>query len=86
MGWLHADGKPVIIGLLSHTKPYTVAYLDTELYFNFSLVSGTEFGRMADMPSCNLLETAHNKWLQQSGNRGNNLFAATCDDKIRAVI
>jgi hypothetical protein len=41
---------------------------------------------MADMPSCNLSETAHNKWLQQSGNRGNDLFAATCNDKIRAVI
>jgi hypothetical protein len=41
---------------------------------------------MADMPSCNLSETAHNKWLQQSGNRGNDLFAATCYDKIRAVM
>jgi hypothetical protein len=41
---------------------------------------------MADMPSCNLLETAHNKWLQQSGNRSNDLFAATCDDKIQAVM
>jgi hypothetical protein len=38
------------------------------------------------MPSCNLLETAHNKWLQQSGNRGNDLFAATYDDKIRVVM
>jgi hypothetical protein len=45
MGWLHANGKPVIIGPLSHTKPYIVAYLDTEPYFNFTLVSGTEFGR-----------------------------------------
>jgi hypothetical protein len=45
MGWLNVDGKPVIIGPLSHTKPYTVAYLDTELYFNFSLISGIEFGR-----------------------------------------
>jgi hypothetical protein len=41
---------------------------------------------MADMPSCNLSKTAHNKWLQQSGNHGNDLFAATCDDKIRAVM
>jgi hypothetical protein len=41
---------------------------------------------MADMPSYNLSETAHNKWLQQSGNRGNDLFATTCDDKIRAVM
>jgi hypothetical protein len=31
---------------------------------------------MADMPSCNLLETIHNKWLQQSSNRGNDLFVA----------
>jgi hypothetical protein len=45
MGWLHANGKPVIIGLLSHSKPYAGAQLDIELYFNFSLVSGTEFGR-----------------------------------------
>jgi hypothetical protein len=41
---------------------------------------------MADMPSCSLSETAHNKWLQQSGNHGNDLFAATYDDKIRAVM
>jgi hypothetical protein len=45
MEWLHANNKPVIIGLLSHSKPYTVVQLDTELYFNLSLVSGTEFGR-----------------------------------------
>jgi hypothetical protein len=45
MGWLHANGKPIILGLLSHSKPYMVAQLDLELYFNFSLVSGTEFGR-----------------------------------------
>jgi hypothetical protein len=38
------------------------------------------------MPSCNLSETAHNKWLQQSGNHGNDLFAATYEDKKRTVI
>ena len=36
------------------------------------------------MPFCNLLETVHNKWLQMSGKRANNLFDATCDDSIRA--
>jgi hypothetical protein len=41
---------------------------------------------MADMPSCNLSETVHNKRLEQSGNRGNDLFVATYNDKIRAVI
>jgi hypothetical protein len=38
------------------------------------------------MPSCNLSETIHNMWLQQSSNHGNDLFAATCDDKIRVVM
>jgi hypothetical protein len=52
----------------------------------FFLFQGLSLEEMANMPSCNLLETVHNKWLQQSGNRGNNLFAATCDDKIRVVM
>ena len=38
------------------------------------------------MPSCNLAETVHNKWLQQSGNRGNDLYVATVDDFIRAFM
>jgi hypothetical protein len=50
------------------------------------LFQGLSLEEMADMPSCNLFETAHNKWLQQFGNHGNDLFVATCDDKIRAVI
>jgi hypothetical protein len=50
------------------------------------LFQGLSLEEMADMPSCNLSKTAHNKWLQQSSNHGNDLFAATYDDKIRAVI
>ena len=38
------------------------------------------------MPSCNLAETVHNKWLQQSGNRGNDLYVATVDDLVRAFM
>ena len=41
---------------------------------------------MANMPSCNLLETIYNKLLQEFGNCGNDLFAATCNDKIQAVM
>ena len=37
-----------------------------------------------DLPSCNISKTVHNKWLQMSGKRGNNLFDAKCDDSIRA--
>jgi hypothetical protein len=38
------------------------------------------------MPSCNLTETIHNKWKQQSGNRGDDLYVATVDDFIRAFM
>ena len=41
---------------------------------------------LAEMPSCNLAETIHNKWLQQSGNRGNDLYVATVDDLVRAFM
>jgi hypothetical protein len=38
------------------------------------------------MPFCNLLKIVDNKWLQQSDNHGNNLFATTYADKIQAVM
>jgi hypothetical protein len=41
---------------------------------------------MADMPSCNLTETVHNKWLQQSSNIDDCLYAATVDDMMRAFM
>ena len=42
--------------------------------------------QLAEMPSCNLAETVHNKWLQQSGKRGNDLYVATVDDFVRAFL
>ena len=41
---------------------------------------------LAEMPSCNLAETIHNKWLQQSSNRGNDLYVATVDNLVRAFM
>ena len=38
------------------------------------------------MPSCNLAETVHNKWLQASGNKGGNLYVAAVDNYIRAFL
>jgi hypothetical protein len=38
------------------------------------------------MPSCNLAETVYNKWLQQLGNRGNDLYVATVDDFVRVLM
>ena len=38
------------------------------------------------MPTCNLAETVHNKWLQQSGKRGTDSYVATVDDFVRAFM
>jgi hypothetical protein len=41
---------------------------------------------LAEMPSCNLVEIVYKKWLQQSGNRGNDLYVATADDFVKALM
>ena len=38
------------------------------------------------MPTCNLAETVYNKWLQQSGKRGTDLYVATVNDFVRAFM
>ena len=38
------------------------------------------------MPSCNLAESIHNKWLQPYGNSGGDLYVATVDDFVRAFL
>jgi hypothetical protein len=84
-------------GCMQMVSPSSLAYLVIQSHIRlynwtlnyvliFLLFQGLSLEEMADMPSCNLSETAHNKWLQQSGNCGNNLFVATYDDKIRAVM
>ena len=42
--------------------------------------------QLAEMPSCNLAESVHNKWLQASGNKGGDLYVATVDDYIRVFL
>ena len=39
---------------------------------------------LVDTPSYNLSETVPNKWLQQFGNKGSNLYVAIVDDYVRA--
>ena len=38
------------------------------------------------MLSCNLAEIVLNKWLQQFGNKGNNLYIAILDDFVKALM
>jgi hypothetical protein len=40
----------------------------------------------AAVPTCNLAETIHNKWLQASGNNMTNLYDAILDDYCRAAL
>jgi hypothetical protein len=42
--------------------------------------------KLAEMPSCNLAETKHNAWLQESSNRGNDFYVASVDDFVKALI
>jgi hypothetical protein len=42
--------------------------------------------QLAEIPSCNLAESVHNKWFQASGNKGSVLYVATVDDYIRAFL
>jgi hypothetical protein len=41
---------------------------------------------LAEIPLRNLVETKHNAWLQESGNRRNDLYVASVDDFVRALI
>ena len=36
----------------------------------------------AQMPNCNLAKSIYNKWLQESRNKGGDLYMATVDDYI----
>jgi hypothetical protein len=53
--------------------------------FPYHPIQNLTESELAKMPSCNLIETIYNKWLQQSGNRGD-VYVATIDDFVRAFI
>ena len=44
------------------------------------------FEKEATVPTRNLSETVHNKWLQASGNKMVDLYSATVDDYSRATL
>jgi hypothetical protein len=90
MGWIHAVGKfhiqffcirlcqPSFKSLLSIAPfDYPLSVYHTQDLTELELV---------EMPSSNLVETVHNKWLQQSSNRGTHLYVASVDDYVRALM
>jgi hypothetical protein len=57
---------------------------DSHLYLgHLQDLTKSEF---AEMPSCNLAKSMHHKWNQQSGNRGSDLYIATVNDFIQALM
>jgi len=56
------------------------------LWFSFEQEKHMSASEFAEMPSCNLAESIHNKWLQASGNKGGDLYVATVDDYIRGFL
>ena len=52
----------------------------------YDLSQNLSLDERADMLSCNLAETVHNRWLQQSGNQVTCLYEASVDDLIRTFI
>jgi hypothetical protein len=57
--------------------PFPSCFVDVHNLSDFEL---------AEMPSCNLAEMFHNKWLRQSSNPSNDLYVATVDDFIKAFM
>ena len=73
--------RPLLTTLLSLLLYSTISFI------YFVLQEKTlSIDELAEMPSCNLAETVHNKWLQASGNKGGDLDFATVDDYIRAFL
>jgi hypothetical protein len=54
--------------------------------FPYCSIQNLTESELAKIPSCNLAETVYNKWLQQSGNWGNDLYVATVNDFVKALI
>ena len=67
------------IPLSSFSLHYNVFTGCIFLHFRKKILTPDE---VAKMPSCNLAETVHNKWLQASGNKGDDLYIAAMDDYV----
>ena len=73
-------------------RPLLTTLFSLLLYFTISFIyfvlqeKTLSTDELAEMPSCNLAKTVHNKWLQASSNKGRDLYVATVDDYIRAFL
>ena len=69
----------------------SIAYVILSTYFADRLSTTMQektlfLDKLAEMPSCNLVETVHNKWLQAFSNNSGDLYVAAVDDYIRIFL
>lgn len=50
------------------------------------MCQGLILEEMADVPSCNLTQTLHKKWIQHLNDRGDNVYIAAIDNFIIAFV
>ena len=87
MGWLHGIGKHLFPKSLNFFQFIFASLSTTSKTLIFSMQEKVlTQDQLAEMPSCNLAESVHNKWLQASGKKGGDLYVATVDNYIRAFL
>ena len=57
-----------------------------ELIFSSGICQALTFEEEVAVPTCNLSETVHNKWLQASGGKMIDVYHATVDDFARTAL
>jgi len=85
MGWFHGTGTSPFCLICFPFILFSLYVLPLILLFPYQEKILT-LDQLAEMSSCNLAESVHNKWLQASGNKGGDLYVATVDDYIRAFL
>ena len=73
--------------LVSFQSMFSLSFLANHFYNAFVLQEKTfSLDKLAKMPSCNLTETIHNKWLEAFGNKGKGLYVVEVDNYIHAFL
>jgi hypothetical protein len=86
MGWFHGTGTSLLWFIIVFSWiQFSLYVLPLILDFSNQEKVLTQ-DQLAEMLSCNLAESVHNKWLQASGNKDGDLYVATVDDYIRVFL
>ena len=85
MGWIYGIGKYTSFSYSSFSFLPLLQCIYW-LYISSFQEKLLTLDELAEMPSCNLAKTVHNKWLQAFENKGGDLYIAVVDDYIQAFL